>query len=236
MSGTKHGKKYWIKKLNTLQPNGYNINTGGDGGDNLSCNPRRDEIRAKISDGLKFNYFLHPELAYEHSLKISGKRNGRYIDGGKAKRARSEKRRRLKESKLSRTLNMLPKLATDKLTWSEIRDKIGVSGRMIKRVRKELQLDKPTKPTSKAVRKAQGLKIRGLNNGRWVPEYHVKLTKRQQNCILSCFFDKLYHLHEIAEHTGFTLPVIRKCLSDNGVNPKKQKRRNGHKSYIRRTA
>ena len=38
---------YWIELVGTLYPKGYNINPGGAGGDNVSCNPRKEEIKAK---------------------------------------------------------------------------------------------------------------------------------------------------------------------------------------------
>lgn len=37
-------EKYWIKKLNSIQPNGYNISTGGHNGDNFKNHPDRDKI------------------------------------------------------------------------------------------------------------------------------------------------------------------------------------------------
>lgn len=39
---------YWIKELNTICPNGYNINSGGKGGDNYTNNPNKEIIREKF--------------------------------------------------------------------------------------------------------------------------------------------------------------------------------------------
>lgn len=43
---------FWIKQLNTLIPDGYNISLGGTGGDTISHNPRKDSICQQISDTL----------------------------------------------------------------------------------------------------------------------------------------------------------------------------------------
>ena len=43
-------ERFWILKLNSLQPNGYNIHEGGTGGDTISHNPRKEEITKQISD------------------------------------------------------------------------------------------------------------------------------------------------------------------------------------------
>lgn len=44
-------EKYWINKLNSRNPKiGYNVASGGDGGDTMSSNPRKQEIYAKINE------------------------------------------------------------------------------------------------------------------------------------------------------------------------------------------
>jgi len=40
---------YWIKELNTLVPNGYNIGTGGEGGDTFTNHPNKEEYRKNKS-------------------------------------------------------------------------------------------------------------------------------------------------------------------------------------------
>jgi hypothetical protein len=39
---------YWIKKLNTISPHGYNICLGGEGQDNFTNNPNKEKIRERM--------------------------------------------------------------------------------------------------------------------------------------------------------------------------------------------
>ena len=43
---------FWIRNLNTIVPNGYNISLGGEGGDTISHNPRKASICKQISNTL----------------------------------------------------------------------------------------------------------------------------------------------------------------------------------------
>lgn len=57
-------EKYWIEKLNTMHPNGYNLNTGGDRG--VLC----DVSRKKISETLKgFKFSEDRKKHISESLK-----------------------------------------------------------------------------------------------------------------------------------------------------------------------
>jgi group I intron endonuclease len=65
---------FWIQYFNSRDPEvGYNIAEGGNGGDTISKNPRRDEIRknhSKVMKGRSNPYATHP-LSTETKLKIS---------------------------------------------------------------------------------------------------------------------------------------------------------------------
>lgn len=71
-------EKYWIKELNSLLPNGYNISTGGEGGDTYTNNPNREEIIKKISQKLsgENNYFFGKHHSDETKKKISDSHKG----------------------------------------------------------------------------------------------------------------------------------------------------------------
>jgi hypothetical protein len=77
----KNREKFWIKELNSFQPNGYNINEGGDGGDNLTNNPNYDKICKKISKSIIKKHILNPETNKIQGEKIKGSNNGRWKGG-----------------------------------------------------------------------------------------------------------------------------------------------------------
>lgn len=68
-------EKYWIKKLNSLSPNGYNISTGGTGG-NLG-----EIVNKKISKHFKENgaNFLGRTHSKESREKMSEKQKGHFV-------------------------------------------------------------------------------------------------------------------------------------------------------------
>jgi len=69
-------EKFWIKELNAISE-GYNISLGGDGGDTISNNPRRDEISKKISESNK-GKFVGKTNSKETREKISNALKGRF--------------------------------------------------------------------------------------------------------------------------------------------------------------
>lgn len=67
---------FWISELKTYTPNGYNINTGGKGGDNFTHNPNKELIRLKIIETKRNNPQSHSE---EVKKKMSETRKGKSI-------------------------------------------------------------------------------------------------------------------------------------------------------------
>jgi group I intron endonuclease len=94
-------ERYWIKKLNTLQPNGYNISDGGDWGDTFTNNPNRESIREKYRQRTKGKgnpmYGKHHTKAAK--LKVSIANTGRLV-GDKNPSRRPEIRKILRDGKL----------------------------------------------------------------------------------------------------------------------------------------
>jgi group I intron endonuclease len=63
---------YWINVYNSNDLNaGYNISSGGDGGDLISNHPNREEIRERINNSLK-----NREFTEEHRKKLSESKQG----------------------------------------------------------------------------------------------------------------------------------------------------------------
>jgi len=68
-------EEFWIEKLNTLVPNGYNLTTGGYSGYDMSI-----ESREKISLGLKASWLLvDPEKRKAHGERMSITNKGREV-------------------------------------------------------------------------------------------------------------------------------------------------------------
>jgi group I intron endonuclease len=84
-------EKYWIKTLNCITPNGYNITIGGVGGDIISNNPNKKIILKKQSEFmLKHNPFKNKkhtkrtkEIMSRNHANVKGKNNPMYGKGYK---------------------------------------------------------------------------------------------------------------------------------------------------------
>jgi group I intron endonuclease len=70
-------ERFWIKESNAINE-GYNISLGGDGGDTISNNPRKNEIGKKISESNK-GRFIGKINSKETREKISKALKGRFV-------------------------------------------------------------------------------------------------------------------------------------------------------------
>jgi group I intron endonuclease len=62
-------EKEYIKKYNSIVPNGYNLTSGGEGG-GFYGKKHSDETKLKITEGLKQRYNDNPELREETSNRL----------------------------------------------------------------------------------------------------------------------------------------------------------------------
>ena len=74
-------EKYWIKEINSIWPNGYNLTSGGEGDDTFTNNPNKEEIRKKLIAVHKgkptWNKGLHCwTKKHKKNLSIIGKERG----------------------------------------------------------------------------------------------------------------------------------------------------------------
>jgi group I intron endonuclease len=74
-------EKFWIKKLNSIRPNGYNISAGGDGGDTFTNDPDKEKRRKKI--GVASKKRKHSEKTKE-KMRIAAQKR-RHSDETKKK-------------------------------------------------------------------------------------------------------------------------------------------------------
>lgn len=91
-----NAERYWIKELNSFYPIGYNIGEGGEGGDNISKNPNKDNIRKKMSLASKGK-----SKSVEHRKKMSivtKERNLIGTFGMKGKHHTPETRKKIREA------------------------------------------------------------------------------------------------------------------------------------------
>lgn len=78
-------EKYWIKQYNSINKNiGYNISTGGYGGDNFSHNPNKEDIRKKLIEvnknkcvGMRHSNETKQKMKLNHA-DFSGEKNPFY--------------------------------------------------------------------------------------------------------------------------------------------------------------
>lgn len=66
-------ERFWIKKLNTLVPSGYNIHPGGQGGDTITTNANRLQICKTIKAGIAKSTKIRKPVSENTKRKLSKK-------------------------------------------------------------------------------------------------------------------------------------------------------------------
>jgi len=115
---------FWVKELNTITPNGYNIAHGGEGGDTMSNNPNKKEIfekhskwmknnpnnpwrnkseetKKKISSSLKEKY-RNKENHPSFGKQLSQETKKKIGDANKGKKRTEEQRKRISEANMGK--------------------------------------------------------------------------------------------------------------------------------------
>jgi len=114
---------FWIKELNTITPNGYNIAHGGEGGDTMSNNPNKEEIFRKHSEWMKehtswknkrtpeqlqkmreisLRIFKNKENHPSFGKQLSQETKKKIGDANKGKKRTEEQRKRISEANMGK--------------------------------------------------------------------------------------------------------------------------------------
>jgi len=86
-------ESYWIQFYNSTNPEiGYNISTGGDGGDNFTNHPNKEEYRKKLQNNARQRkpHKSTPEQIEKMRLKKLGSSWGHHSEESKQKISRSQ--------------------------------------------------------------------------------------------------------------------------------------------------
>lgn len=129
-------EKFWIKKLNSRIPLGYNIEEGGNGGASFTGNHHTNETKIKISKAL-----LGKKFSKERRKNISKGKLGKSIDGSSRRGLlhSDEHKKRISKSLSGRKLTKIHKQNISKAKKGK--ENIALQGRIIsKEWRKKISI------------------------------------------------------------------------------------------------
>jgi group I intron endonuclease len=202
-------EKYWIKELNSIVPNGYNITDGGTGG-NTILNYTNEQLfnhKIKLSNAIK-NSIKH-QLSYksnERNNKISKKRKLWFSTHSFSKITRN-KLRKININKLFAKYNLNDELCKkvinyhikDKLHLKKISELYNISYTAINRIFEKYNVNT----------------IRYLNAGNYKAQF--KISDDIKSEIISLYTKENYMQIELQKKFNIPESIIKKILIENNV-------------------
>jgi hypothetical protein len=219
----KEREKFWINELNSFQPNGYNINEGGDGGDNITHHPKYNEIRNKISIGVRKRNAEHPEIMQTIHENNKGSGNGRWKGGiSKIKKEKIEKEKAMKKDEDEKFKKfILENWNNRELSFNDIMTILNIQHSRFYRLIKELNLLKrKRKRKSKENIQKISKRMKGENN----PRYY-ELDKDIYEAAKKDYYEKFFYMREIKEKYRISIEKFKSQLKKEGLTLRKKNQR-----------
>ncbi len=230
-------EKFYIKEFNSIEC-GYNISSGGDGGDNISNHPNNKEIRLKISKASKKQWTDERKKSFSES--ISGKNNPNYGNkwgfkpgyippntGKTFEETYGEEKALNIKNKISKGNLGIKKPGTSKAmreknpSWrQDIKEKISKAnkGRIFsEEIREKMSKSQIGKVLTEEHRLNIGKASSGKNNGRYI---HIKDDVLNEIIEL---YNSGYNLINLSNKYSLSTRKISRLLKENGIEIKKSR-------------
>jgi group I intron endonuclease len=230
-------EQFYIKELQAIKL-GYNLGSGGDGGDNLSNHPDNKLIREKIGESSKIHWT--DERKKKHSQRMSGDSNPNYgntygfkkghvpINAGKTleetygrNKASNIKEKVAKQNVGTKKPGTAKAMRENNPSWrKDVKEKLSKANKnkvMSSEARKKMSEAHTGKVLTEKHRLNIGKANSGKNNGRY-----IHIDKDTTNKIISLYNDG-FNLTDISRKVGLTTRKISKFLKEKGIEIKKSR-------------